>query len=73
MPRATAETRRVRNHGVDALVFPYVPAFLSPSEPVYTIDDPAFVKSRTLSRQQCRATVRRLSFIVVPVSGSGRR
>jgi len=33
-------------HGVDALVFPYVPTFAQPiRNPVYTIDDPAFVKS----------------------------
>jgi len=34
------------NHGVDALVFPYVPTFAQPiKNPVYTIDDPSFVKS----------------------------
>ena len=47
MPRATAEKLAVfENHGVDALVFPYVPTFAQPiTNPVYTIDDPAFVKS----------------------------
>src|SRR5258708_14393192 len=47
MPRATAEKLAVfENHGVDALVFPYVPTFAQPiKNPVYTIDDPAFVKS----------------------------
>jgi amidase len=34
------------NHGVDALVFPYVPTFAEPiKNPIYTIDDPTFVKS----------------------------
>lgn len=47
MPRATAEKLAVfENHGVDALVFPYVPTFAQPiKNPVYTIDDPAFVNS----------------------------
>ena len=47
MPRATAEKLAVfESHGVDALVFPYVPTFAQPiKNPVYTIDDPAFVKS----------------------------
>ena len=47
MPRATAEKLAVfENHGVDALVFPYAPTFAKPiKNPVYTIDDPAFVKS----------------------------
>jgi amidase len=47
MPRASAEKLAVfENHGVDALVFPYVPTFAQPiKNPVYTIDDPAFVKS----------------------------
>jgi amidase len=47
MPRATAEKLAVfEKHGVDALVFPYVPTFAQPiKNPVYTIDDPAFVKS----------------------------
>ena len=47
MPRATAEKLAVfENHGVDALVFPYLPTFAQPiKNPVYTIDDPAFVKS----------------------------
>jgi amidase len=46
-PRATAEKLAVfENHGVDALVFPYAPTFAQPiKNPVYTIDDPAFVKS----------------------------
>jgi amidase len=47
MPRATAEKLAVFDkHGVDALVFPYAPTFAQPiKNPVYTIDDPAFVKS----------------------------
>ena len=47
MPQATAEKLAVfEKHGVDALVFPYVPTFAQPiKNPVYTIDDPAFVKS----------------------------
>jgi amidase len=47
MPRATAEKLAVfENHGVDALVFPYLPTFAQPiKNPVYTIDDPAFVNS----------------------------
>jgi amidase len=47
MPRATAEKLALfEKHGVDALVFPYVPTFAQPiKNPVYTIDDPAFVKS----------------------------
>jgi amidase len=47
MPQATAEKLAVfENHGVDALVFPYLPTFAQPiKNPVYTIDDPAFVKS----------------------------
>jgi amidase len=47
MPRATAEKLAVfENHGVDALVFPYVPTFAQPiKNPIYTIDDPSFVKS----------------------------
>jgi Asp-tRNA(Asn)/Glu-tRNA(Gln) amidotransferase A subunit family amidase len=47
MPRATNEKLAVfENHGVDALVFPYVPTFAQPiKNPIYTIDDPAFVKS----------------------------
>ena len=47
MPRATAEKLAVfEKYGVDALVFPYVPTFAQPiKNPVYTIDDPAFVKS----------------------------
>lgn len=47
MPRATAEKLAVfEKHGVDALVFPYVPTFAQPiTNPVYSIDDPAFVKS----------------------------
>jgi Asp-tRNA(Asn)/Glu-tRNA(Gln) amidotransferase A subunit family amidase len=47
MPRATAEKIAVfENHGVDALIFPYVPTFAQPiKNPVYTIDDPAFVNS----------------------------
>ena len=47
MPRATAEKLAVfENHGVDALVFPYVPTFAQPiKSPLYTIDDPAFMKS----------------------------
>jgi amidase len=47
MPRATAEKLAVfENHGVDALIFPYVPTFAQPiKNPVYTIDDPAFVNS----------------------------
>jgi amidase len=47
MPRATAEKLAVfENHGVDALVFPYVPTFAQPiKNPVYTIDDPTFVNS----------------------------
>ena len=47
MPRATAEKLAVfENHGVEALVFPYVPTFAQPiKNPVYTIDDPTFVKS----------------------------
>ena len=47
MPRATAEKLAVfENHGVDALVFPYVPTFAQPiKNPVYTIEDPTFVNS----------------------------
>jgi amidase len=47
MPRATAEKLAVfEKHRVDALVFPYVPTFAQPiKNPIYTIDDPAFVKS----------------------------
>src|SRR5262252_3250870 len=47
MPRATAEKLAVfENHGVDALVFPYLPTFAQPiKNPVYAIDDPSFVKS----------------------------
>jgi amidase len=47
MPRATAEKLAAfENHGVDALVFPYVPTFAPPiKNPVYTIDDPTFVNS----------------------------
>ena len=47
MPRATAEKLAVfENHGVEALVFPYVPTFAQPiKNPIYTIDDPAFVNS----------------------------
>src|SRR3954453_10134259 len=47
MQRATAEKLAVfDNHGVDALVFPYAPTFAQPiKNPVYTIDDPSFVKS----------------------------
>lgn len=47
MPRATADKLALfEKHGVDALVFPYVPTFAQPiRNPVYTIDDPAFVKS----------------------------
>jgi amidase len=47
MPRATAEKLAVfAKHGVDALVFPYAPTFAQPNKnPLYTIDDPAFVNS----------------------------
>lgn len=47
MPKATAEKLSVfEKHGVEALVFPYVPTFAQPiKNPVYEIDDPAFVKS----------------------------
>ena len=47
MLRATAEKLAVfEKHGVDALVFPYVPTFAQPiKNPIYTIDDPTFVKS----------------------------
>jgi amidase len=47
MPQATAEKLAVfENHGVDALVFPYLPTFAQPiKNPVYTIDDPTFVNS----------------------------
>jgi amidase len=47
MPRATAEKLAVfEKYGVDALVFPYLPTFGQPiKNPVYTIDDPTFVKS----------------------------
>jgi amidase len=47
MPQATAEKLAVfEKHGVDALVFPYLPTFAQPiKNPVYTIDDPTFVKS----------------------------
>jgi Amidase/Amidohydrolase family len=47
MPQATAEKLAVfENHGVDALVFPYVPTFAQPiKNPLYTIDDPTFVNS----------------------------
>jgi amidase len=47
MPQATAEKLAVFDkHGVDALVFPYLPTFAQPiKNPIYTIDDPAFVKS----------------------------
>jgi amidase len=47
MPRATAEKLAVfEKHGVDALVFPYLPTFAQPiKNPVYSIDDPTFVKS----------------------------
>jgi amidase len=47
MPRATAEKLAVfETHGVEALVFPYLPTFAQPiKNPIYTIDDPAFVKS----------------------------
>jgi amidase len=47
MPQATAEKLAVfENHGVDALVFPYVPTFAEPiKNPIYTIDDPTFAKS----------------------------
>jgi amidase len=47
MPRATAEKLAIfEKYGVDALVFPYVPTFAQPiKNPVYTIDDPAFVNS----------------------------
>ncbi len=47
MPRATTEKLAVfEKYGVDALVFPYVPTFAQPiKNPVYTIDDPAFVNS----------------------------
>jgi hypothetical protein len=46
-PRATAEKLAVfEKYGVDALVFPYAPTFAQPiKNPVYTIDDPAFVNS----------------------------
>jgi amidase len=38
------------NYGVDALVFPYSPTFASPiNNPVYTADDPTFVRSSVLS------------------------
>ena len=47
MPRATAEKLAVfESHGVDALVFPYLPTFAQPiKNPLYTIDDPTFVNS----------------------------
>jgi amidase len=47
MPRATAEKLAIfEKYGVDALVFPYAPTFAQPiKNPVYTIDDPAFVNS----------------------------
>jgi amidase len=47
MPQATAEKLAVfERHGVDALVFPYLPTFAQPiKNPVYAIDDPTFVKS----------------------------
>jgi amidase len=47
MPQATAEKLAIfDNHGVDALVFPYAPTFAQPiKNPIYTIDDPSFVKS----------------------------
>ena len=47
MPRATAEKLAVfENHGVDALVFPYLPTFAQPiKNPIYVIDDPTFVNS----------------------------
>jgi amidase len=47
MPRATAEKLAVfEKHGVDALVFPYLPTFAQPiKNPIYTIDDPTFVTS----------------------------
>ena len=47
MPQATAEKLAVfENHGVDALVFPYLPTFAQPiKNPIYVIDDPTFVNS----------------------------
>lgn len=47
MPKATAEKLSVfEKHGVDALVFPYVPTFAQPiKNPLYEIDDPTFTKS----------------------------
>ena len=47
MPKATADKLAVfEKHGVDALVFPYVPTFAQPiNNPAYKVDDPAFVKS----------------------------
>jgi amidase len=47
MPRATAEKLAVfEKYGVDVLVFPYLPTFAQPiKNPVYSIDDPAFVNS----------------------------
>jgi amidase len=47
MPRSTAEKLAVfEKHGVDALVFPYVPTFAQPiNNPAWKADDPTFVKS----------------------------
>jgi amidase len=48
LPKATADKLAIfKKYGVDALVFPYFSSFAPPiSNPVYSIDDPAFVKSK---------------------------
>jgi amidase len=48
LPKATADKLAIfKQYGVDALVFPYFSSFAPPiSNPVYSIDDPTFVKSK---------------------------
>jgi amidase len=48
LPKATADKLAIfKKYGVDALVFPYFSSFAPPiSNPVYSIDDPGYVKSK---------------------------
>jgi amidase len=70
LPQATADKLAIFKHyGVDALVFPYFSSFAPPiSNPVYSIDDPAYVKS-TLADPATLAGYGAVGFpsIVVPM------
>lgn len=62
MPQATADKLVLFDkYGIDALVFPYFPAFEPPiKNPNYTADDPAYVKS-DVRRPRWPATARWVS------------